>query len=79
MRVREECKPDSEDVQIQGPRRDPHQELMLLEKLTGNYSLMDVISLQVSKFQIALQELVTTHLLTVEVSRALQSQKMSQQ
>ena len=39
MRVREECKPDSEDVQIQGPRRDPHQELMLLEKLTGNYSL----------------------------------------
>ena len=40
MRVREECKPDSEDVQIQGPRRDPHQELMLLEKLTGNYSLI---------------------------------------
>ena len=39
MRVREECKPDSEDVQIQGPRRDPHQELMLLEKLTGNYRL----------------------------------------
>ena len=45
MRVREKCKPDSEDVQIQGPRRDPHQELMLLEKLTGKYSLFLLINL----------------------------------
>ena len=37
MRVREECKPDCQEVQIQGPCRDSHQELMLLEKLTGNY------------------------------------------
>ena len=44
MRVREECKPDSEDVQIQCARRDPHQELMLLEKLTGNYRLRFSVS-----------------------------------
>lgn len=43
MLVREKCKPDSEEVQIQGRCGDSLQELMLLEKLTGNYTLFIVI------------------------------------